>query len=103
MTYDDGITLITKTYAKDSKISQQIPTGEQRVDILCGVKSIGRNEFYNAAVAGFKPTVIFIVHNYEYEGQKTVEYKGQKYNVIKTYATGFEELELTCERNVTNG
>lgn len=101
MTYDNELTLINKTYVKD-EIGQQIPS-ESKASILCGVKSIGRNEFYNAAVANFKPTLTFIIHAYEYNKQETVEFEGQRYNVIRTYSTSFEELELICEKVIANG
>ena len=101
MTYDSELTLIGQTYIKD-EIGQQIPN-ETKVNILCGVKSIGRNEFYNAAVANFKPTLTFVIHAYEYNREGIVEFEGQRYNVIRTYSTSFEELELTCERVIANG
>lgn len=101
MTYDNELTLIGHTYIKD-EIGQQIAT-ESKVSILCGVKSIGHNEFYNAAVANFKPTLTFVIHAYEYNREETVEFEGQRYNVIRTYSTSFEELELTCERVIANG
>ncbi|MGE4213778.1 MAG: phage head closure protein [Anaerotignaceae bacterium] len=101
MTYDNELTLITKTYAQDD-IGNQIAT-ETETKILCGVKSVGRSEFYNAAQTGLKPTLLFIVHGYEYSGEKLVKFENEKYSVLKTYSMGFEELELTCERVIANG
>lgn len=72
---------------------------ETRTNVLCKVKSIGRSEFYGAAVAGLRPEIVFVIHGYEYNGEKKVEFEGLKYNVIRTYSTDFEEIELTCERD----
>lgn len=101
MTYDNELTLINQTYTED-EIGNQIPVENETV-VLCGLKSIGRTEFYNAAVAGLKPELIFVVHGYEYNGQTKVEFEGVRYKVIRTYSTGFEEVELTCERAGADG
>lgn len=94
--YDHELTLISGGY-KEDELGNQIPV-ENRVGILCKVESVGRNEFYNAATSDLKPELIFIVHKYEYGNQRKVEFEGLQYTVIRTYATGFEEVELTCER-----
>lgn len=101
MTYDHQITLISETIIED-ELGNQRPT-ETRKDVLCRVQSVGRNEFYNAANNGMKPELVFVIHGYEYENESSVEYEGIKYKVIRTYSTGFEELELTCEKVIGNG
>jgi len=114
MTYDNELTLVKETYSYDElgqlttdDIGNPI-VNEAKVNILCGVKSIGRTEFYNAAANGLKPEYIFVVHQYEYNGETYVEFSKdsslkQRYKVIKTYDKNFEELELTCEKVLGNG
>ena len=101
MTYDHELTLISQT-VKEDEIGNQIPV-ETKKDILCGLKSIGRNEFYNAALTGLKPALDFVVHGYEYNGEQVIEFEGTRYRVIRTYATGFEEIELTVEKVTADG
>lgn len=101
MTYDYELSLIQQSYTED-EIGNQVPV-ESKTIILCGLKSVGRTEFYNAAVAGLKPELIFVAHNYEYNGEKQVEFEGNKYNVIRSYSTSFEEVELSCERVIGSG
>lgn len=101
MTYDNELVLISETITED-EIGNQIPT-ETRKNVLCNVKSVGRNEFYSASTAGLKPSLVFVIHSYEYSDEKKVEYDGTKYNVIRTYSTNFEEVELTCEKVISNG
>ena len=96
MTYDHELVLIKQDFTFD-EIGNQIPI-ETRKTVLCNVKSVGRNEFYGAATSGLKPEVVFIIHGYEYNGEREVEFEGKKYHVIRTYSTDFEEIELTCER-----
>ena len=98
MTYDYELTLINQFFIED-EIGNQIPQ-EIETDIYCGIKSIGRNEFYTAAKSGLKPELIFVINNYEYSGEKEIIFEGKRYKVIRTYLIGFEEIELTCEKVV---
>ena len=100
MTYDHELTLISQIITEDA-IGNQVPVETETV-ILCGLKSIGRAEFYNAATTGLKPEITFIIHAYEYAGQKKVKFEGNYYSVIRTYEPSFEELELTCERIIAD-
>jgi len=106
MTYDNELTLIDKAYATDEEgnfitdeIGDAIAT-ETTTTILCGIKSISRGEFYSAAQNKLKPELTFVIHSYEYDGQMEIEYDEKRYTVLRTYSTGFEELELTVERAV---
>lgn len=106
MTFDNELTLISSTTTYDD-IGNPVDS-EDKLDIFCGVKSIGRTEFYNAAANGLKPSYIFVVHPYEYNGETYVEFSKdsspkKRYKVIKTYEKDMEELELTCEKVVGNG
>lgn len=96
MTYDYELTLIGFTITQD-EIRQDIET-PSNTTILCGLKSIGRNEFYSAAQAGLRPSITFVIHGYEYNGETKVKFSGHEYNVIRTYEVDFEELELTCTK-----
>lgn len=107
--YNHELTLVLYKYIKDdigNNIKEEIKT-----DVLCRVQGISSNEFYNSATIKLKPEIKFIMHNFEYLGQKEVIYNNQKYVVVRTYKprevmgnnkTGleFDEIELTCERMV---
>jgi len=101
MTYDNELVLIAQEFVED-EIGNQMPI-ETRKTVLCNVKSVGRNEFYSAATSGLRPSVVFVVHRYEYSGEPEVEFEGIRYRVIRTYAVDFEEVELTCERVLAYG
>jgi SPP1 family predicted phage head-tail adaptor len=94
MTYDHELKLISKT-TEANDIGDSIATETETV-ILCGLKSVGRTEFYQANASGLRPERIFVIHGYEYSGQQTAEFEGVRYSVIRTYETSFEEMELTC-------
>ncbi|AWK52791.1 phage head-tail adapter protein [Clostridium beijerinckii] len=96
MTYDYELTLIQQTYTED-EIGNQTPT-EIKTVIYCGLKSIGRTEFYNAVAHELKPEVIFNINKFEYSGEQLIEFEGKKYKIICTYSNDFEKIELTCEK-----
>lgn len=93
--YDHEVTLVAETCATNDA-ADVIPS-ETKKTILCREKSVSRNEFYQAAAAGHKPSVVLVVHRYEYDGQRRIEYEGSRYTVLRTYAVDIEEIELVCE------
>lgn len=94
--YDHELVLLGSGYTED-ELGNHIPNDTKR-PVLCKVESVGRNEFYSAASSDLRPEIVFTIHKYEYEGERKVKFEGQQYSVIRTYATGIEEIELTCER-----
>jgi SPP1 family predicted phage head-tail adaptor len=101
MTYDHEVSLIDKTYTDDD-IGNQM-ANETLTTILCKKTSVKRSEFYQAATSNLKPELVLVVHNYEYNGQTEIEFYGLRYNVIRTYEIDFEEIEIICERVLSNG
>lgn len=102
MSYDHELILISAGY-QDDGYGGQIPV-ETETPVLCEELSVGRSEFYSAAQTGLRPDVLFRIHRFEYAGQRLVRYEdGVRYRVIRAYATGTEEIELTCERAEGDG
>lgn len=99
--WQNELTLISEIFEFDD-IGNQISI-EKKKEIFCNVKSVSKNEFYNAAATGLKPSLVFIIHSYEYENEEKVEFEGTIYNVIRTYIVNSEQLELTCEKVTGNG
>lgn len=69
--------------------------GDSRRDVLCGLRSVGHTEFYEAHSVDYHPELKFVLADYlDYEGETLVKYNEKLYRVIRTYRTG-QELELT--------
>ena len=98
--YDHELVLIGETFERD-QYGNQVPV-ETRIPILCKLMSVGRQEFYAAAQSGLKPELVFVIHAYEYNGERKVEFDGKKYSVVRTYRADFEEMELVCEEVISN-
>lgn len=102
MTYDDELILFSQTVVEDEVGNQTLV--ETPKPVLCGVKSIGRSEFYSATSNGLKPEIIFVLNKYEYDNESKAVHDGTTYKVMKTYSEdGSEDIELTCERSTFNG
>lgn len=61
-------------------------------------KSVTYNEFYQATEAGYKADIIFSVYSFEYKGEEEVKYSDEVYDVVRTYSTSNDRIELTCSR-----
>lgn len=103
MTYDHELILITPGQIIEDEVGNQIETDPIEIPVYCGLKSVGRSEFYNAAVTNLRPELVFVIHGYEYNNEKLVRFEGKDYRVIRTYADDFEEMELTCEKAAADG
>jgi hypothetical protein len=61
-------------------------------------KAVRQSEFYQAAVAGLKPELVFEIRSFEYNNDKKLRYpsgeNGIVYDIIRTYDRG-EITELT--------
>lgn len=67
-------------------------------EVLCGLRSIGQAEFYQANAQDIHPEAKFVLADYlDYEGETLLDHDGTRYRVLRTYRTGLE-LELTVVR-----
>lgn len=101
MRFDRELILLAEEIVED-ELNNQIPK-EIRKSVLCHKKSVGRTEFYAASTSGLTPDIVFVMYDFEYSGERKVEFEGIKYSVIRTYSTGLKEVELNCQRDVGNG
>lgn len=86
---NESITLIKRTPGSDDTTKR---------DVLCGLRSIGQAEFYQANAVDIHPEAKFILADYlDYDGETLVDWNGKRYRVLRTYRTG-QELELTVVR-----
>ena len=94
----DVITLIKQTRGVDDYGDPEIT--ETARDVFAKMGSIGQKEFYQAHAVGLQPEIKFVLADYlDYEGEKLVQYEGQRYRVLRTYRKG-QELEITVFREV---
>lgn len=95
MRYNSVIELIAVEVVED-EIGNQI---EQEIErkVFANEMSIGQSEYYNAASAGLRPSKMFEVYTFEYQGEEALRHNGIKYRIIRTETRG-EKTRITCER-----
>lgn len=72
--------------------------GGSRREVLCGLRSVGHTEFYEAHATEYHPELKFVLADYlDYSGEEIVKHGADLYRVIRTYRTG-HELEITVGR-----
>ena len=71
-------------------------------EVFANKKSVRQSEFYQAAVAGLKPELLFEVRSIEYGSDKKLKYNSKVYDIIRTYDKG-EITELTVSSFVGGG
>ena len=100
--YESTATLRSTTYTLDSALNQ-VPVFEDR-EIFVKPRSVSRNDFYQAAQSGLKPSIVLVISTAEdYQGEKVVLYEGKEYTVLRVYQRPEkDEVELTLEERTEN-
>ena len=78
------------------------PTETTR-DVFCTVRSIGQQEAYLAMGQGLNPELkVILSHDFEYDGERLCEVGGVRYDILRSYITEKDGIELTLQRVVRN-
>ena len=76
---------------------------EVKRTVYCTLKSIGMQEAYQAMGIGLNPELkVVLAHDFEYAGERLCELDGQRYDIIRTYVTEADGIELTLQRVARN-
>lgn len=103
MDRSDVIKLIPVTMEEDAYGVEKPTEGTAR-EVMCQVRSVTRNEFFEGGRNGLNPEYEFDVFFGDYDGERLVEFKGKRYSVYRTYHGRNDIVELYCERKGgTNG
>lgn len=71
--------------------------------VFCTVRSIGQGEMYQALAAGLNPELkIVLAHDFEYGGEEQLDFDGVRYDILRTYVTETDGIELTVQRSRRN-
>lgn len=101
--YDSIIELGRVNYVK-TEYGQETEQVEW-TEVFADVRSVSRSEFYNAAMANIRPTLVFALADYyDYDDERLIRYNGRTYNVIRTYVRPEQlEIEITAEMRERDG
>lgn len=69
-------------------------------EVFVQARGVYRNEFYNAAQNGLRPTItLWISHRVDYQGEMNLIYDGKEYSVIRTDWID-DGVNLICEERI---
>lgn len=75
-----------------------IPAEVGRTELLAERKGATRSEFYAAEAINRRIDEVFVVNSLDYSGEIYLLFEGDLYDVIRSYPTGHDRVELSCER-----
>jgi SPP1 family predicted phage head-tail adaptor len=64
--------------------------------VFASKRSVYSQEFYQAAAAQLRPSVVFEVFTREYADEEYLMYESREYKIIRTFGKNEEKLELIC-------
>ena len=102
--YDDIATLVAYGESTfDDYGNEEIVTTTKDVYVM--PRSVYQSEFYNAAQAGFKPSITFEMTNRaDYNDEQVIKYHDKFYTVIRAdWNAQRDGISLVCEERVNNG
>ena len=95
MLFNAEIQLISTAPHTTNDIGDDIG-GETIRTVMADKQSIRQSEFYQAAAAGLRPLLMFVVLTAEYQGETVAGYYGKRYRISRTYDRPDERTELVC-------
>ena len=70
----------------------------KKTDVFAQVDSVTRSEFFEGGRNGLNPEFRFTMFGPDYNGEKIVEYNGDRYAVYRTFVARTDVLELYVQR-----
>lgn len=93
--FTDICTLIAEKKVFDG--GNHYTTEEESQELLCSITNgVARAEYYEAYRAGVQLAITVEIYEGDYSGQRLLEVNGVRYQVARTYPTGYGTIELTC-------
>ncbi|MBS4750325.1 phage head closure protein [Carnobacteriaceae bacterium zg-ZUI78] len=95
--WNDEVILLSSVVYETDDIGQ-VKTRSQKTPILANKKSVTNAMLFYAAQFGFKPTLVFDIHTYEYNNEPQLMYEGDVYVIRQAYRQNNEITEIQCEK-----
>lgn len=92
-----SIVLIAETVTVNTLRIEEVT--ETRREVLAEIESISQSEYFAAQDSDLNPEYRFRVFFADYNGEKIVEFEGERFAVYRTFRN-FDRVELYTERKV---
>lgn len=100
MRHNQVIYLISVTIVED-EIGNQIEKETER-KVYANEFSVSSSEYYNAARAGLRPSMMFEIYSFAYQDETKLRHGDIKYHIVRTETKG-EKTRIACERVAAYG
>ena len=101
--FSDEINLITTDDSGTDEIGRQTETETGRVTAYGDIKSVSREESFTAGSHGYSNVQKFVLHPWDYSGEKYAMVDGKRKLIYRTYQADPDTLELyaATKRGIT--
>ena len=95
----NSVICLLPTFTTQDDLGNSIENNEaiEGRKIFAEKNSVKQSEFYQAAMAGLKPEIVFLMWTHSYKGETKLKYKGKIYTIIRTFERPEGKMELYCE------
>lgn len=94
MLFRDVIDLVSVTTVEND-MGDSIEARTER-QVFANEKGIRQSEFYQAMATGLKPEIMLEIKKIDYQNEERLVFNGKEYNIIRSYSTKNECLEIVC-------
>lgn len=94
----EGSAILIREIYEIDPYGQRIPVGEEEIEILCHIESVGQREFFSAGQNGINSDLKIVTQAVNYNNEQIIEYNNQRYGIYRTFRRNeSDEIELYCE------
>lgn len=87
--------LVSESWTQDENGVQRATTKKRKVFV--NVSSVTSQEWFEGGRNGLNPQYRFKMFQFDYLGEKIIEYNGVQYTIYRTYNRSVDEIELYTE------
>ena len=87
--------LVSESWTQDENGVQRATATKRKVFV--NVSSVTSQEWFEGGRNGLNPQYRFKMFQFDYLGEKIIEYNGDQYTVYRTYNRSVDEIELYTE------
>lgn len=95
MNKSDVAYLVTESYTQNDYGVMEKTTARKQVYV--NVTSVTSQEWFEGGRNGLNPQYRFTMFQFDYTGEKIIEYKDKQYTIYRTYNRSVDEVELYTE------
>lgn len=87
--------MVVESYTKNEYGTLEKTT--TRHPVYVNVTSVTSQEWFEGGRNGLNPQYRFTMFQFDYTGEKIIEYNGKQYTIYRTYNRSVDEIELYTE------